>query len=414
MTTHSKLSPSARHRWGACPGSVREEAKYPEQPSGPAAIDGTHTHTLLEKCIESGNNAEKYIGLVLKDHDGEFMVDAARAERVQFALDYVAKRKAELGDCEVIAERRVYPDSLVGRDDMSGTVDIQIHAADMVEIIDYKDGMNVVESDGNPQLEQYLVGVAAGLGALPRRYRMTIIQPKLRNKGLSGISIVEVPSLILSTVTDSLKAQGAATDAPDAPLIPGESQCKYCAHKGSCSALAGKAMADSGVVFANLGVAKQSADKDPHTMTDVQIVEILESAPLLRQLIEGVEVEAQRRLEAGQSIEGLKLVKGRGSRTWMFDDAEMAEKFRKMGVPKDAIYTTKLISPAQAEKVTWEKKGVKTSLSELQLKRLNNEYIKKSDGKLTVALATDDRPAVIVSAAGMFNPVEPSIPSWLL
>ena len=46
MTTHSKLSPSARSRWGACPGSVREEAKYPKQPSGAAAIDGTHSHTL--------------------------------------------------------------------------------------------------------------------------------------------------------------------------------------------------------------------------------------------------------------------------------------------------------------------------------------------------------------------------------
>ena len=90
MTTHSKLSPSARHRWGVCPASVREEAKYPERPSGPAAIDGTHSHTLLEHCINAGENATKSIGRTFKDDDGEFKVDADRAERVQFALDYVS------------------------------------------------------------------------------------------------------------------------------------------------------------------------------------------------------------------------------------------------------------------------------------------------------------------------------------
>lgn len=133
MTTHSKLSPSARHRWGVCPASVREEAKYPERPSGPAAIDGTHSHTLLEKCINDGKTASEFVGQTLKDHDGEFKVDADRAERVQFALDYVSGCVGM-----VISERRVHPDSLVGRDDMSGTVDIQIVTDTNLEIIDYK------------------------------------------------------------------------------------------------------------------------------------------------------------------------------------------------------------------------------------------------------------------------------------
>lgn len=97
MTTHSNLSPSARHRWGACPASVRESAKYPNKPSGPAAIDGTHTHTLLEHCLLQVHDAAHYIGMVLKDHEGEFMVDAERAERVQLALDYIDKRYTEMG-----------------------------------------------------------------------------------------------------------------------------------------------------------------------------------------------------------------------------------------------------------------------------------------------------------------------------
>lgn len=97
MTTHSALSPSARHRWGACPASVREEAKYPNKPSGPAAVDGTHTHTLLDKCLSNFHDAKNYMGMTLTDHEGSFVVDAERAERVQFALDYIEKRVAELG-----------------------------------------------------------------------------------------------------------------------------------------------------------------------------------------------------------------------------------------------------------------------------------------------------------------------------
>lgn len=418
MSDHDKLSPSARHRWGACPGSVREEARYPEQPSGAAAVDGTHSHTLLEHCLKKGvDKAATLIGQTMTDHEGQFTVEADRAERVQFALDYIASR-VEFGTT-VISETRVHPDSLVGRMDMSGTVDVQLHSSDgeHVELIDYKDGMAPVEAKGNPQLEQYGVGVVAecqdrGLLA-PMRITMTIIQPKLRVKGMSGITSHTITLGELMQAKDKMIAEAAATDKPDASLVPGESQCKYCAHKGACSALVTQAMSNFGVSFADLTVAKQAADKEPTSMSDAQIVEILEAAPLLRQMIEGVEAEAQRRLKGGHNISGLKLVKGRGSRGWALSDEEMAEKLRKMGLPKEVIYQTKLISPAQIEEVTWKKKDVETRLSELQVKRLNTEYIKKTEGKLTVALASDDRPAVIVGAAEMFQSVEPSVPSWL-
>jgi hypothetical protein len=146
-------------------------------------------------------------------------------------------------------------------------------------------------------------------------------------------------------------------------------------------------------------------------MTDTQIVEILEAGPLVRQMLEGVEAEALRRLEAGQTINGIKLVKGRGTRSWSFDEEKTAEVLFKMGVPKASLWKTSLISPAQVEKVTWEKRdGTTKQLTEKQLAALKNEYIKKSDGKLTVALASDDRPAV--NLAVNFEPV-PSLPSWM-
>jgi len=208
----------------------------------------------------------------------------------------------------------------------------------------------------------------------------------------------------------------ASTDNPAAPYTPGESQCKYCAHKGACTALVSQSMAASGIDFADLNVAKDAAKKEPTTMSDSQIKEIIEAAPLIRQMIEGVEKEAMRRFELGQNIEGLKMVRGRGSRAWSLTDDEVAEKLKKMGVPKTEVWQTKLISPAQAEKVTWTKRnGDKVQLTDRQLKIMQTEYIKKSDGKLTVVSDADDREAVIVSAAGLFAPVvaEPSVPEFL-
>jgi hypothetical protein len=434
MTYHAKLSPSARVRWGSCPGSVREEAKYPKRPSGPAAIDGTHTHTLLESCLLTLDldgkitDPKVFIGATLKDDDGEFTVDAERAERVRFAIDYIRSRMVVDPLCQVIAEKRVHPDSLVLRDDMSGTVDVQIISGDgeSIEIIDYKDGMGVVEAAGNPQLEPYAVGVIAEImdkGQLAPMYvRLTIIQPKLRLKGMTGVSYSDTTLGAIMQAKDKMIVEAAATEAPDAPLVPGEAQCKFCAHKGSCSALATKSMAASGVLFQNLsavipvaGIAQQSADKDPATMSDAQIVEIMEAAPLLRQMIEAVEKEAQNRLEAGHTIDGLKLVNGRGARSWNVSEDEIAAKLKKMGVPKDSIYESKLVSVAKAEKLSWKKGEELISLSDRQLAQMK-EFISTVVGKPVIALASDSRKSVTISAATLFPVVDHSdaIPSWLL
>ena len=74
MSDHAKLSPSKRSRWALCPGSIREEVKYPDTGSGPAAADGTHSHTLLEHCIKTGlSDPMDQVGDVFSDHEGTFL-----------------------------------------------------------------------------------------------------------------------------------------------------------------------------------------------------------------------------------------------------------------------------------------------------------------------------------------------------
>lgn len=440
MTTHAMLSPSKAHRYLACPGSIREEAKYPEDEGGPAAVDGTHSHYLLECCILGGlEDPGVAVGKTLKDHEGEFVVDEARAARVRKAIEYIKQRGKELGDdCEVIAEQRVDPEHFLGRKDMSGTADVQIHAptAGVLEVIDYKDGMNAVPVEDNPQLELYGLGALAAFKLpinVPYPFdtvRLTVIQPKLELKGLPPITFIEMPVKALLDKISKFVIGAMKTDQADAPLVAGDVQCKYCRAK-ACSARMGTVMqamdlfqpvADKpvGDQIAHVAdISAQAANKDPAQMDDQQIRQIMEAAPLMRQLLESVEAEAMRRFKAGISIPGLKVVNGRGSRAWSLSDEDVAEKLMKMGVPKSVVYEVKLISPAKAEKVTWTTKrqgvDVKKQLSERQIKTMNTEYVTKMAGKLTVVPESDDRPAVVMNAAPLFSAVETpaELPAWL-
>lgn len=425
MTTHSILSPSSRHRWARCPGSVRESAKYPKPPSGPAAIDGTHTHTLLEHCLKTMTHPNSIlVGTQMEDHEGTFTVDRGRLARVAVAVNYVWSRVFAEGSTEtsILSEQRVDPKYLLGLDGMAGTCDIQVHGSDgVLELIDYKDGLAPVESKGNEQLEQYGYGVLSQF-KLPinaeypfHTLRMTIIQPKLALKGLPVISSHDVS--IKEFLFDSkITIQAHKALQPDAPLVPGEVQCKYCPAKGGCAALTGEALATAGVALVDHKMDLTAlADHNPNELSDKQLQDILDAAPLLRQMIEGVEAEAQRRLQEGGTVPGYKLVYGRGTRAWAYSEAEMVEKLTKLGIPKGSLYRETLVSPTQVEKLVWTKRdGTESKLSDNQLKLLERDYITKNRGKITLVPSTDPREAITLDASDMFKPVETeTLPEWL-
>lgn len=455
MSGHAKLSPSRRHRYARCPGSVQAESKYPEKPSGPAAIDGTHSHTLLDFCVTAGLiDPIIMIGSTMKDHEGDFVVDMERAQRVKLAIDHIKSRVALYdGKCQVIAERKVNPEWLVGRKDMAGTADITIiaDAAGVIEIWDFKDGFEPVEAKGNEQMEVYALGALAEL-RLPINsvypydtVVMGIIQPRMTIKGLSPISFDTVTVKHVLDLVGQMVVEAHLTEQPDAKLVPGAKQCRYCAAAG-CSARAEAALNGVGIMtstqqvlnFPNLSLpsflqveskpqsvdlVQQSADKDPANMSNEELAKIYETVPLLKQMIKNVEEEMLARMKAGRKIEGYKVIHGRGSRAWSLTDDEMAQKLIGMGVPKSAVYETSLVSPAKAEKLTWEKvsKGekIRKQLSKRQLETMDKEYVTHGKGALTVVPESDERQSAIIDAAPLFSAVEApastavSVPDWM-
>lgn len=422
--SHARLGPSKRYRWAACPASVRACAAYPaDEKSSPAATDGTHSHTLLEACLKQWPPADphRFIGLTLTDKDGMFAVDKDRADRVKIAVDYINSRLDQLPRKRVISERLVNPVALLRRNDMFGTVDVQLIDNDVLEVIDYKDGMNEVTAEDNEQLEQYAVSIISEYiergDVFPfKSVMLTIIQPKLALVGKNPVSSAEyeINAFLMRTI-EALSTQADATDDPDAPFVPGEKQCKYCAHNANCEAAFNYRMTASGIKFEAVKLPAAAADEPVgEQMSDERLREIIEAAPLLRQMIDNAEAEALRRIQSGHPVAGIKVVRGRGMRKWAKEPGEVERQLKQMHMPKGTIWKTVLITPAQAEKVTWTNRAGETKqLSERQLKVLETNLITKSEGNLIVVPEADGRAAVSFgNIEQMFGTVE-QLPDWM-
>lgn len=225
--THARLSPSSRYRWSVCPASVRESEGC-ENKSGKAAKDGTFTHLLLEKCVLTGvTTANKFVGEKLKYNDQEMRVTKQRAERVDVALNYLNRKEYYA----IQSEYKVNPEAITGRNDLHGTIDLLVLSHDTVELIDYKDGRNVVNVENNPQLLQYAVGVLSQLDIIEHDtlFTLTVIQPRVDPR----ITSVNLRVLDIFRESTKIRLEAALTDQEWAPYVKGE-HCMFCPAKDKC------------------------------------------------------------------------------------------------------------------------------------------------------------------------------------
>lgn len=420
---HARLGPS-NHRWPNCPGSVREEAVYPDI-SGEAAIDGTGSHLLLELCLKNNVRAESYdrqiIGANHKDNPNGWLVQPDRIARVQNALDYLTARceilqKTYIG-CKIIveAESKADPGGIFGRDDWWGTCDVSITVVNdhkrcvYLEVIDYKDGRGYVKADDNSQLISYLGGKARPfLTSGPDQCRpftpermgnelvMTIVQPKtnpmVRSSTMAPAKLVD--ELI------SLNHAARATDAADAPLVPdskgGTDYCRWCKHAQNCSALAqrdiGKVIEMSQVKDvvagedASLFELASTVVGDVATMPADKLTSFMDTRAGVLSAYDKVEKEIERRVLAGEVVPGWEMQPGRGTRVWAKSEEEVAKALKGRRLTKAQIYPTNLISPAAVLKLD--------DLNADQKERLEKELIvfKAGADKLTRVAITKEKP----------------------
>jgi hypothetical protein len=147
-----------------------------------------------------------------------------------------------------------------------------------------------------------------------------------------------------------------------------------------------------------LDLAETATSQDPGEMDPVRLGRILDLAPIIEGFLKSCEKAALARISEGKGVPGWKLVNGQRSRTWNSSEEETENALKALGLGVREVYTRKLISPAQGEKLP------KIATSKVRLKKLGELWHWK-EGKPMLAPEADPRPEVR-SASEMFESIE--------
>lgn len=410
MTEHARLSPS-NARWPKCPGSVREEAVYPDV-AGEAAIDGTGSHVLLDLCLQNSVPALDYnlkiIGANHHDSPNGWLVDEARCERVQQCLDYVERRIKELrvehpgSIVRMETESRSDPGGMFKRDDWWGTADITLTVINQhkrclfIEVIDYKDGRMYVDAKDNSQLTSYMGGkmrpyISAGedftgpfdASLISGGCRLTICQPKTN----PTVRYENQDSTILFAKVICLNIAARMTDEEDAPLLPGE-HCRWCKHRDNCDAETNLSMetlnmnTEIELAPANMKELLVNIEQTP----SAKLVELSDAKEGMDLMFQRVLSEIERRIESGTPVDGFAMIDSRGKKVWNKSDEEIEKALKGRRLTKADIFPAKLITPAACLNLSGLKKDQKARIErdlisfltgDPALKRVKNVTVKE-------------------------------------
>jgi hypothetical protein len=409
---HSRRSPSGAKRWMNCAPSVRIAEEYPEPALPPRMVLFTDNDAIaVQECLD-------YV---------EERVVALKAQTIK---DGVPNAQVD-----VRAERPVSLEPVLGHTECDGTSDIALLLSIggrvvFIEHVDYKHGAGVPVPPEDPQNAFYLVGTLCAEG-LHRDFdlntvqsRLTIVQPRC-DKVDPRIRWIEIPNT--AVWMDQFLAEVAEAEyrvVTDDPVLVAGDWCRFCPIGGqggyderpicgeySRSQLTAMGIVDEGADLpaTTLEMAQAAFDfaaQDTRTLTDGQIVGLLDAREAISGMLQAVEAYALAKLQSDSPPDEIaaryKVVRGRSNRKWMYDDeadmfAELkkvkihdAEKGKDRGLGKRDLYEEKLKSPTQVEKIL-KSNGVDAMSTRF---KAFQRLIVKPPGKVTIAPIEDPREAI--------------------
>lgn len=367
---HALLSPSAAHRWMNCTAAPLLERGVEDKGSS-FAEEGTLAHAYCAKKLKT------FLGLSTEDedqeiaelnekyHSGEMDEYADTYKTVVLEKFNAAKKRTK--DAQLLVEVELDFSHYIP--DAFGTSDAVIIADGVMEVIDFKYGKGVkVSAVENPQMMIYALGAwdIFNFEYNISKVRMTIVQPRIDNLSEFKISASD----LINWAVDEL--QPKAKEAYSGGLQKAGAWCQFCKVKPRCKALASTC------------VTAQQSNQDPKLISKEDMERtILPLLSTFKTWITGVEEYSLQQALDGVQYEGFKVVEGRSMRK-ITDPEAVMKLLGEEGFTRDAyIKPTELRSLTDLEKLIGKKR----------FNTLCADYIKKPQGKPTLAPESDKRPA---------------------
>ena len=377
-TLHSEVGASGAHRWMLCPGSVTLSRGLPN-PSSEFAEEGTRAHELGEAIL----SGLELIDIVNRTPEDQEMIDYV-SEYTNFVLE-------ELNRCQVKQTEKIvlHVEAEVNLHDiderMFGTQDAMFYCAaeGTLYVFDLKYGKGIeVDVEDNPQLMYY--ALASWTTCFASKVVLTIVQPRTDGQSIKRVTYSYADMMRFSR---ELEVAINRVDAEPETYVPGPKQCKWCIASAVCPALS-KTFSDT----TQLQPQNPLVESDTPTVVDMtpeRLGTIYANIPMLKKWLEDVDTHCVELSKAGVTIPGTKLVQQRKHR--VFKNPKAAKNaLLKAGYREKDIEASKLITPAQLEKLGVPKKEVaKLTITPV--------------GKPVLARENDKRPALDIGSLGFKN-----------
>lgn len=363
---HAVYGGSNSDIWANCHGAPGLWAQVPARPAGAAAVRGTALHAAMERLIgEEGLTPEKFLGVTILG----YKIEQGDIQALHTALDAYDEICEQYSENAVILSERFVTflegEGTPERPESGGSMDVGIADGPRGAIVDFKFGEGEVAATAT----QNLFYACAARRSLKHFARVEvwdcyIIQPSFD----PAIDRTSYPASVLDRSEQQFLSAIKLSKAPNPPFAEGE-WCKWCPAKLVCppktQRLATLTAPNHVLDLAELGAQLKK----------------LKSWDAWR---EEAEERIHHELENGVAVPGWKLVAKRAIRQWI-DEAAAVLKFKSLKIPQSQYMISKLVSPAQAEKI----------LPKAEVAKLANPV---SSGT-TIAPDDDKRPAVLAPAA---------------
>jgi hypothetical protein len=399
VRAHATWSASATLRNVTCPGALAFTALFPNKPSVHAA-KGTAAHELGERCLKDSRKSPfDFLGQEIKADDLTFEVDEEMANAVSTYVEFVRAEAERMEASHSWLEQFFSLESLNPPFDAGGTCDVVLlsERQKAIHVIDYKNGTHGVEARGNPQVRTYALGALIAVNKPGITHvTSTIVQPRawhaagaIRSETIHVVDLMDWGGELLNCMAKAKEAHDAFNALPgDRPafeawaakyLVPGA--CDFCPALGDCPSARGAAMKvapeEIAAFIEKPGLPAPAAPTLPMPTTPDDLGRVLDGLELLEDWIKAVRHHAHTLAEAGIHIPGWELVEKIGLRKWL-DEEQAAQGLRDLDVPEEKIWTRKIVSPAQADKLLGKNKEKIASLYHKPVTGLNLVQEKKT------------------------------------